>query len=178
MGCELFLDFFSEHEVPVIRKRRHTFLKMEDENVYVLKEGVVKVSVLMRDGREFNITYLKGFDILSMFKDAVVDCKFSSLMIRVESDEASFYCVSKELFNQLESAEAETIRLDSLVEENPEDEALEEAWDTAYKKEYDIKMLLANHIVTFTSGKIDLKTAHTMIMSRREQLKTLILKIA
>ena len=84
----------------------------------------------------------------------------------------------KELFNQLESAEAETIRLDSLVEENPEDEALEEAWDTAYKKEYDIKMLLANHIVTFTSGKIDLKTAHTMIMSRREQLKTLILKIA
>lgn len=35
MECELFLDFFSEHEVPVIRKRRHTFLKMEDENVYV-----------------------------------------------------------------------------------------------------------------------------------------------
>ena len=97
MGRELFLDFFTEHEVPVIRKRRHTFLKMDDENVYILKEGVVKVSVLMRDGREFNIAYLKGFDILSMFKDAVVDCKFSSLMIRVESDEASFYCVSKEL---------------------------------------------------------------------------------
>ena len=98
MGRELFLDFFTEHEVPVIRKRRHTFLNMDDENVYVLKEGVVKVSVLMRDGREFNIAYLKGFDILSMFKDAVVDCKFSSLMIRVESDEASFYCVSKEYY--------------------------------------------------------------------------------
>lgn len=26
MGRELFLDFFTEHEVPVIRKRRHTFL--------------------------------------------------------------------------------------------------------------------------------------------------------
>lgn len=50
MGRELFLDFFTEHEVPVIRKRRHTFLKMDDENVYILKEGVVKVSVLMRDG--------------------------------------------------------------------------------------------------------------------------------
>lgn len=62
MGRELFLDFFTEHGVPVIRKRRHTFLKMDDENVYVLKEGVVKVSVLMRDGREFNIAYLKGFD--------------------------------------------------------------------------------------------------------------------
>lgn len=109
MGRELFLDFFTEHEVPVIRKRRHTFLKMDDENVYVLKEGVVKVSVLMRDGREFNIAYLKGFDILSMFKDAVVDCKFSSLMIRVESDEASFYCVSKELFNQLLNEHSELV---------------------------------------------------------------------
>ena len=84
----------------------------------------------------------------------------------------------KELFNQLESAEAETIRLDSLVEENPEDEALEEAWDTAYKKEYDIKMSLASHIVEMTSGEIDLKTANMMILSKREQLKTLILKIA
>ena len=84
----------------------------------------------------------------------------------------------KELFNQLELAEAETIRLDSLVEENPEDETLEEAWDTAYKKEYDIKMLLASHIVEMTSGKIDLKTANMMILSKREQLKTLILKIA
>lgn len=109
MGRELFLDFFTEHEVPVIRKRRHTFLKMDDENVYVLKEGVVKVSVLMRDGREFNIAYLKGFDILSMFKDAVADCKFSSLMIRVESDEASFYCVSKELFNQLLNEHSELV---------------------------------------------------------------------
>ena len=84
----------------------------------------------------------------------------------------------KELFNQLESAEAETLRLDSLIEENPENEAIEAEWDTAYKKEYDIKMSLANYIVTFTSGKIDLKTAHTMIISKREQLKTLILKIA
>lgn len=100
MGRELFLDFFTEHEVPVIRKRRHTFLNMDDENVYVLKEGVVKVSVLMRDGREFNIAYLKGFDILSMFKDAVVDCKFSSLMIRVESEEASFCLVSREDFSR------------------------------------------------------------------------------
>ena len=84
----------------------------------------------------------------------------------------------KELFNQLESAEAETLRLDSLVEEQPENEALEAEWDSAYKKEYDIKMLLANHIVEMTSGKIDLKTANMMILSRREQLKTLILKIA
>lgn len=84
----------------------------------------------------------------------------------------------KTLFNQLESAEAETLRLDSLVEENPENEAIEAEWDKAYKKEYDVKMLLASHIVEMTNGKIDFKTANMMILSKREQLKTLILKIA
>ena len=93
----------------IVANKEQPRTHFEDENVYVLKEGVVKVSVLMRDGREFNITYLKGFDILSMFKDAVVDCKFSSLMIRVESDEASFYCVSKELFNQLLNEHSELV---------------------------------------------------------------------
>ena len=84
----------------------------------------------------------------------------------------------KALFNQLEVAEAETLRLDSLIEENPENEAIEAEWDEAYKKEYDVKMSLASHIVEMTSGKIDMKTANMMILSKREQLKTLILKIA
>ena len=84
----------------------------------------------------------------------------------------------KALFKQLESAEAETNRLDALIEENPENEVIEAEWDEAYKKEYDIKMSLASHIVNMTSGKIDLKTANLMIHSKREQLKTLILKIA
>ena len=84
----------------------------------------------------------------------------------------------KELFNQLESAEAATMRLDALIENDPEDEALEKAWDAAYKKEHDIQKSLANYIVTFTNEKIYIKTAHKLIMSKREQLKTLILKIA
>lgn len=71
---------------------------MNEENIYILKDGVVKVSVFMLDGREFNITYLKGFDVISMLKDAVNKSDFSSLLIRVESDEASFYRIPKELF--------------------------------------------------------------------------------
>lgn len=101
MGSKLISDFFEKYDVPVIRIRRHALLKIDDaneENIYILKDGVVKVSALMRDGREFNITYLKGFDAISMFKDAVSESDFSSLMIRVESDEASFYRISKELF--------------------------------------------------------------------------------
>lgn len=101
MGRELFSDFFIQYDVPVIRIRRHTLLKIDDaneENIYILKDGIVKVSALMHDGREFNITYLKGFDAISMFKDAVSKSDFSSLLIRIESDEASFYRISKELF--------------------------------------------------------------------------------
>lgn len=100
MGRELFLDFFTEHEVPVIRKRRHTFLKMDDENVYILKEGVVKVSVLMRDGREFNITYAKGPNLLSLMCDTLREDVAYRIRIRVESEEASFCLVSREDFSR------------------------------------------------------------------------------
>lgn len=100
MGRELFLDFFTEHEVPVIRKRRHTFLNMDDENVYVLKEGVVKVSVLMRDGREYNITYAKGPNLLSLMCDTLREDVAYRIRIRVESEEASFCLVSREDFSR------------------------------------------------------------------------------
>ena len=112
MNSEYFLQFLKEKNMPVIEKKRHTYLTyygLEQQDTYVLKEGVIKTSIILRDGREFNIAYLKGFDILSMFKDAVVDCKFSSLMIRVESDEASFYSISKEEFNQLLSEHTELV---------------------------------------------------------------------
>lgn len=54
MGRELFSDFFIQYDVPVIRIRRHTLLKIDDaneENIYILKDGIVKVSALMHDGR-------------------------------------------------------------------------------------------------------------------------------
>ena len=98
MGRELFLDFFTEHEVPVIRKRRHTFLKMDDENVYILKEGVVKVSVLMRDGREFNISYIKAPDIISLLRDQVSQYTSAPFNVRIESETATFYRIPRVLF--------------------------------------------------------------------------------
>ena len=100
MGRELFLDFFTEHEVPVIRKRRHTFLNMDDENVYVLKEGVVKVSSILEDGREYNITYAKGPDLLSLMCDTLREDVAYRIRIRVESEEASFCLVSREDFSR------------------------------------------------------------------------------
>lgn len=138
MGCELFSDFFAQFDVPVIRIRRHALLKINDvdeENIYILKDGVVKVSVLMLDEREFNITYLKGFDAISMFKDAVNKSDFSSLMIRVESDGASFYRISKELFMEF-------------VKENPK---LQEYVNSYYRKK--LSETISRHKLMTMNGK-------------------------
>lgn len=138
MGCELFSDFFAQYDVPVIRIRRHALLKINDvdeENIYILKDGIVKVSVLMLDGREFNITYLKGFDAISMFKDAVNKSDFSSLIIRVESDEASFYRISKELFMEF-------------VKENPK---LQEYVNSYYRKK--LSETISRHELMTMNGK-------------------------
>lgn len=101
MGREYFLDFFSKNDIPIIHIRRHMFLTIDDkndENIYILNNGIVKISTLIHDGREFNITYLTGFDIISIFKDAISEYSFSSLLVRIESDEASFYRIPKEKF--------------------------------------------------------------------------------
>lgn len=138
MGCELFSDFFAQYDVAVIRIRRRALLKINDvdeENIYILKDGVVKVSVLMLDGREFNITYLKGFDAISMFKDAVNKSDFSSLMICVESDEASFYRISKELFMQF-------------VKENPK---LQEYVNSYYRRK--LSEAISRHELMTMNGK-------------------------
>ena len=50
-----------EKEVPTVTKKRHTYLTyygLEQQDTYVLKEGIVKTSIILRDGREFNISYI------------------------------------------------------------------------------------------------------------------------
>ena len=89
----------------------------------------------MLDGREFNITYLKGFDAISMFKDAVNKSDFSSLMIRVESDGASFYHISKELFMEF-------------VKENPK---LQEYVNSYYRKK--LSETISRHKLMTMNGK-------------------------
>ena len=42
---------------------------LEQQDTYVLKEGIVKTSIILRDGREFNISYIKGPDIISLLNE-------------------------------------------------------------------------------------------------------------
>lgn len=71
---ESVLNFLEGKNLPKVTKKKHTYLMMDghdQEDIYVLKDGVVKVSIILCDGREFNITYLKGLDMISLLKDEI-----------------------------------------------------------------------------------------------------------
>ena len=74
MGHEYLLEFLEKKDIPTVHKARHAYLTyygFEQQSTYVLKEGVVKTSIILRDGREFNISYLKAPNIISLLKDEV-----------------------------------------------------------------------------------------------------------
>ncbi len=84
---------------------RHAYLAycgLDQPFTYVLAHGVVKTSIILKNGREFNIAYLKGPSIISLLRDEVSAFTSAPFNIRVESDKASFYKVPRvELWNNL-----------------------------------------------------------------------------
>ncbi len=64
----------------------------------MLKEGIVKTSIILRDGREFNISYIKGPDIISLLKDEVSQYTSAPFNVRIESETATFYRIPRVLF--------------------------------------------------------------------------------
>ncbi len=84
---------------------RHAYLAycgLDQPFTYVLAHGVVKTSIILKNGREFNIAYLKGPSIISLLRDEVSAFTSAPFNIRVESDRASFYKVPRvELWNNL-----------------------------------------------------------------------------
>lgn len=95
------LEFLEKKDIPTVHKSRHTYLTyygLEQQNTYVLKEGVVKTSIILRDGREFNISYLKAPNIISLLKDEVSQYTSAPFNVRVESETAVFYKIPRVLF--------------------------------------------------------------------------------
>ena len=118
---EFVLDFFEGKNLATIEKKKHSYLMIDghdQEDIYILKAGIVKTSIILSDGREFNIMYLKGFDILSLLKDEVKKVTSASFHIRIESGTAVFYRVNRKLFSKFLS----------------ENEALRDYVDTYYRK--------------------------------------------
>ncbi|WP_159153904.1 Crp/Fnr family transcriptional regulator [Enterococcus faecalis] len=82
MESDYLTAFLDRKKTPIIKKKRHTYLAyhgLEEAYTYVLKKGVVKTSIILKDGREFNLSY-------------------APFNIRIESEEASFYRIPRTVF--------------------------------------------------------------------------------
>lgn len=98
MCCDGVIQYLEKEKVPILIKDRHTCLDLNERDMYVLKKGIVKVSLIMQDEREFNITYLQGPDMVSLYCDCLTQFRDCHPKIRIESEQAELYCISKEKF--------------------------------------------------------------------------------
>ncbi|MCH4177807.1 MAG: Crp/Fnr family transcriptional regulator [Streptococcaceae bacterium] len=94
-------EYLNTHSFPVIIKKRKKYLTYEglqDCYVYILKKGIIKTSVISRDGREFNLQYINNLEIVSLVKDEYshfIDAPFN---IRIESEYAELYQIERTQF--------------------------------------------------------------------------------
>lgn len=98
---EYLLRLLEEKEVNIVTQRRHSYVMyqgIESDYVYILKEGVAKISNIMRDGREFNIAYVTEPDFVSLLEEKQENGISALFNVRVESEEASFYRVQRQEF--------------------------------------------------------------------------------
>lgn len=47
MCCDSVIQYLEKEKVSILIKDRHTCLDLNDSNMYVLKKGIVKVSLIM-----------------------------------------------------------------------------------------------------------------------------------
>lgn len=111
---EYLLQFLEEKNVPIITRKKHSYVMyqgIESEYIYVLKDGVAKISNIMRDGREFNIAYVARPDFVSLLEEKQSDGISARFNVRVESDVATFYRISRKEFWQWNENNPELFRV-------------------------------------------------------------------
>ncbi|MCL2114038.1 MAG: Crp/Fnr family transcriptional regulator [Streptococcaceae bacterium] len=92
------IQLLEEKKVSVVTRKKHSYVMyqgIESEYIYILKEGVAKISNILRDGREFNIAYVVEQDFVSLLEEEQQEGISAVFNVRVESDTASFYRVSR-----------------------------------------------------------------------------------
>ncbi|MCK8607780.1 Crp/Fnr family transcriptional regulator [Apilactobacillus ozensis] len=98
---EFLVNFLEEKNVPVITKKRHTYLTyhgLEEHYTYILKNGIIKNSIILQDGREFNLSYISKPDVISLLRDEVSKYTDQPCNVRVESEKAQFYQIDRVTF--------------------------------------------------------------------------------
>ncbi|WP_025730125.1 Crp/Fnr family transcriptional regulator [Atopobacter phocae] len=99
------IKYIEQKDLPVVTKEYHrylTFEGMEDPYTYVLKDGIVKTSVIANHGQEFNFRYVKDIEVISILRDEYSQFINSPYNVRVESEQASFYQMDRvEFWNDI-----------------------------------------------------------------------------
>ncbi|TPR37777.1 Crp/Fnr family transcriptional regulator [Apilactobacillus micheneri] len=98
---EYLMNYLEEHQVPKIKKKRHTYLTyhgLSEHYTYILKDGIIKNSIILKDGREFNLSYIAKPDVISLLRDEVSRSTDQPFNVRIESDYATFYQVKRVTF--------------------------------------------------------------------------------
>ncbi len=101
MKHNILQKYIETHNFPVIEKTYHkylTFESLEEDFTYILKDGIVKQSVLSKYGMEFNLRYVTGLEITSVLNTGYSKDMGEPYNVRIESDKASFYKVPRSVF--------------------------------------------------------------------------------
>lgn len=101
MDHDILNNYVSSNDFQVITRKKRKYLTyegLEDSYVYILKKGIIKTSIISRDGREFNLGYINKMDIVSLLKDEYSQFANAPFNIRVESDSAELYQVDRVRF--------------------------------------------------------------------------------
>lgn len=103
MDKQILQIYLDNHNFPIITKEKKKYIMYEglqDSSAYVLKEGIIKTSVITRDGREFNLRYITGLEIVSLLKDEYSKFTDAPFNIRIESPTAQLYKINRVQFWQ------------------------------------------------------------------------------
>lgn len=80
----------------------------------------------------------------------------------------------KRMLAELSELEEIANKADDAMMDDPTNEEKEKAFDEAYKAEFDAFTAVANLIVKMTDGRIDEKTARTMVRAKRNEILNLV----
>nr|WP_157054651.1 Crp/Fnr family transcriptional regulator [Liquorilactobacillus capillatus] len=95
------VSFMKDKQISTISKSYHTYLTfhgLKAASVFILKEGIIKTSVILQDGREFNISYINQPDVISLLHDEALQYDEQPFNVRIESEEATFYQINRVKF--------------------------------------------------------------------------------
>ncbi len=93
--------YISEKKPSIISKDWHTYLAYNGimvSHIHILKTGTVKTSIILHDGREFNLAYMNDPGIVAILRGEENEKTPAPWNIRVESKEASFYQIDRKEF--------------------------------------------------------------------------------